>query len=259
MSGLTSQPPLGSIAAGLEAHGARHRPERAGLADDRRILAERAVAIRRIRERHPLRHRRCLRARNAGGPIHQSPRTGPLARHRGALARGIRGPMPPSTSCSAIIVKVTPTSKVVGDMALMMVTSGLSSADVLDPNRQIAFPESVVSLVQRRGRTAPWRVSGSPAEENPERRESPSTRDPARPAAGRFRSDCASRPKNSAGARCRRMNLPPTWSIRRSSRNSPARSEPTATFPSCRRRFFSMACSRRRNSPSRSTGERRFW
>ncbi|HYG90182.1 MAG TPA: pyruvate carboxylase [Azospirillum sp.] len=46
------------------------------------------------------------------------------------------------------IVKVTPTSKVVGDMALMMVTSGLSEADVLDPAKEIAFPESVVQLMR---------------------------------------------------------------------------------------------------------------
>jgi pyruvate carboxylase len=44
------------------------------------------------------------------------------------------------------IVKVTPTSKVVGDMALYMVTNDLSQADVLDPNKEIAFPESVVEL-----------------------------------------------------------------------------------------------------------------
>ena len=44
------------------------------------------------------------------------------------------------------IVKVTPTSKVVGDMALMMVASDLTPADVLDPAREVAFPESVVSL-----------------------------------------------------------------------------------------------------------------
>jgi len=44
------------------------------------------------------------------------------------------------------IVKVTPTSKVVGDMALFMVTSGLTPEDVLDPEREIAFPESVVQL-----------------------------------------------------------------------------------------------------------------
>lgn len=44
------------------------------------------------------------------------------------------------------IVKVTPTSKVVGDMALMMVASDLTPKDVIDPTREIAFPESVVSL-----------------------------------------------------------------------------------------------------------------
>ena len=44
------------------------------------------------------------------------------------------------------IVKVTPTSKVVGDMALVMVSGGLTRADVEDPEREVAFPESVVGL-----------------------------------------------------------------------------------------------------------------
>jgi pyruvate carboxylase len=44
------------------------------------------------------------------------------------------------------IVKVTPTSKVVGDMALYMVTSGLTAEDVLDPSHEVNFPESVVGL-----------------------------------------------------------------------------------------------------------------
>ncbi|MDE2454796.1 MAG: pyruvate carboxylase, partial [Burkholderiales bacterium] len=44
------------------------------------------------------------------------------------------------------IVKVTPTSKVVGDMALMMVGNDLTPADVADPGREVSFPESVVSL-----------------------------------------------------------------------------------------------------------------
>jgi pyruvate carboxylase len=44
------------------------------------------------------------------------------------------------------IVKVTPTSKVVGDMAIMMVTSGLTREAVLDPAIEIAYPESVVQL-----------------------------------------------------------------------------------------------------------------
>ena len=44
------------------------------------------------------------------------------------------------------IVKVTPTSKVVGDLAILMITSGLSRQAVLDPDTEIAFPESVVQL-----------------------------------------------------------------------------------------------------------------
>ncbi len=46
------------------------------------------------------------------------------------------------------IVKVTPSSKVVGDMALMMVSQDLSVADVENPAKDIAFPDSVVSMLR---------------------------------------------------------------------------------------------------------------
>ncbi|MFM2355327.1 MAG: hypothetical protein RLZZ528_1063, partial [Pseudomonadota bacterium] len=46
------------------------------------------------------------------------------------------------------IVKVTPSSKVVGDMALMMVAQGLSRAQVEDPEIEVAFPESVVDMMK---------------------------------------------------------------------------------------------------------------
>jgi len=46
------------------------------------------------------------------------------------------------------IVKVTPTSKVVGDMALFMVANGLTPDDVKNPAREIAFPDSVISLMR---------------------------------------------------------------------------------------------------------------
>lgn len=48
------------------------------------------------------------------------------------------------------IVKVTPTSKVVGDMALFMVANNLSPADVLGSDRDLAFPESVVEFFEGR-------------------------------------------------------------------------------------------------------------
>jgi pyruvate carboxylase len=43
---------------------------------------------------------------------------------------------------------VTPSSKVVGDLALAMVTQDLSPADVVDPRREIAFPDSVVQMMR---------------------------------------------------------------------------------------------------------------
>jgi pyruvate carboxylase len=46
------------------------------------------------------------------------------------------------------IVKVTPSSKVVGDMALMMVSQDLTVADVENPAKDIAFPDSVVSMLR---------------------------------------------------------------------------------------------------------------
>jgi len=46
------------------------------------------------------------------------------------------------------IVKVTPSSKVVGDLALMMISQELKIDDVVDPDREIAFPDSVVSLMK---------------------------------------------------------------------------------------------------------------
>ena len=45
------------------------------------------------------------------------------------------------------IVKVTPSSKVVGDMALMMVSQGLSRTDVEDPDTDVAFPDSVIDMM----------------------------------------------------------------------------------------------------------------
>ncbi len=48
------------------------------------------------------------------------------------------------------IIKVTPTSKVVGDMALFMVGNNLTPADVVDGSRELAFPESVVEFFEGR-------------------------------------------------------------------------------------------------------------
>jgi pyruvate carboxylase len=46
------------------------------------------------------------------------------------------------------IVKVTPSSKVVGDMALMMVSQGLTRAQVEDPDIDVVFPDSVIDMMR---------------------------------------------------------------------------------------------------------------
>ena len=48
------------------------------------------------------------------------------------------------------IVKVTPSSKAVGDMALFLITNNLTVDDVLDSERELSFPESVVDLMAGR-------------------------------------------------------------------------------------------------------------
>lgn len=46
------------------------------------------------------------------------------------------------------IIKVTPSSKVVGDMALFMLANNLTPDEVLNGNRDLAFPESVVEFFE---------------------------------------------------------------------------------------------------------------
>ncbi|HPE61626.1 MAG TPA: pyruvate carboxylase [Thiolinea sp.] len=44
------------------------------------------------------------------------------------------------------IVKVTPSSKVVGDMAIYMTSNGLTEEDVMERGKSLAFPDSVIDL-----------------------------------------------------------------------------------------------------------------
>jgi pyruvate carboxylase len=45
------------------------------------------------------------------------------------------------------IVKVTPTSKAVGDFALFLIANDLTISDVLEGRRELAYPQSVIDLV----------------------------------------------------------------------------------------------------------------
>ena len=145
MSGLTSQPNLGSIVDAL--HGHERDP---GL--DR-------AAIRRIS-----RYWELVREHYAGFESEIRSGTADVYRHampggqytnlrEQARSLGIAHRWPEVANRYAEVnelfgdvIKVTPTSKVVGDMALAMVSGGLSAEDVLDPDKEVAFPESVVSF-----------------------------------------------------------------------------------------------------------------
>ena len=89
------------------------------------------------------------------------------------------------------IVKVTPSSKVVGDMALAMVSQGLSAADVLDPSRDIAFPASVVEMMRGDLGQPPGGWPKALQKKDPQGRDA--DHGAARLAAGRSRSGSAAR------------------------------------------------------------------
>ena len=46
------------------------------------------------------------------------------------------------------VIKVTPIAKTVGDLALLMVSQGLTVEDVLDPEIEVSFPDSVINLMK---------------------------------------------------------------------------------------------------------------
>ena len=86
------------------------------------------------------------------------------------------------------IVKVTPTSKVVGDMALFLVANNLTPEDTLDPERELAFPESVVEFFRGAAGPASRRLSPRaprPGAEGPSRAHRPARRQPAAGRPGR--------------------------------------------------------------------------
>ncbi|MBN9430210.1 MAG: pyruvate carboxylase [Burkholderiales bacterium] len=145
MSGLTSQPSLGAIAAALE--GAERDP---GIdRDSMQAVSHYWEGVRRLYA--PFESD--IRSGTSDVYSHEMPGGQYTNLREQARALGLEHRWPEVSRAYAEvnqlfgdIVKVTPTSKVVGDMALFMVANDLSPADVADPVREIAFPESVVSL-----------------------------------------------------------------------------------------------------------------
>jgi len=148
MSGLTSQPNLGSLVEAL-----RHGPRESGLDPDKlRLLSAYWEQVR----RQYVAFESDIRAGASEVYVHGMPGGQYTNLREQARALGIEEARWPEVARTYAdvnamlgdIIKVTPTSKVVGDLALLMVTSGMSRAQVEDPDTQVAFPESVVQLLR---------------------------------------------------------------------------------------------------------------
>jgi len=146
MSGGTSQPNLGSIVEAL-----RHGPRAAAVdAASVRVLSSYWEQVRRLYAAFES----DLRSGASEVYVHGMPGGQYTNLREQARSLGIDAHRWPEVAqaYAAVnemfgdIVKVTPSSKVVGDMALMMVTSGLTRGQVEDPAVEIAFPESVVQF-----------------------------------------------------------------------------------------------------------------
>jgi pyruvate carboxylase len=146
MSGLTSQPNLGSIAEAL-----RYSPRDPGLDTEHiRILSHYWEQVRKGYV--------AFESDNRAGAsevyVHGMPGGQYTNLKEQARALGIDDTRWPEVARTYTevndmfgdVIKVTPTSKVVGDMTLLMMANGLTRAAVLDPATEIAFPESVVQL-----------------------------------------------------------------------------------------------------------------
>ncbi len=104
------------------------------------------------------------------------------------------------------IVKVTPSSKVVGDMALMMVSQDLSVSDVENPAKDIAFPESVVSMLRGDLGQSPGGWPAALQKKALARRRSPSV--PVRCSSRLTSRPAARTSKASSAASCRKTSSP---------------------------------------------------
>ncbi len=146
MSGLTSQPNLGSIAAAL-----RHTPRDPGLNPDHLRLA--SSYWEQVRHCYGA-FESDIRSGASEVYLHGMPGGQYTNLREQARSLGIDDHRWPEVAAAYAdvndmfgdIVKVTPSSKVVGDMAIMMVTSGLTRDQVEDPDYEVAFPESVVQF-----------------------------------------------------------------------------------------------------------------
>jgi pyruvate carboxylase len=147
MSGLTSQPNLNSLVAAL-----RNTPRDTGLdLDALNNIADYWESVRELY--YPFEED--IKSGTARVYEHEMPGGQYTNLRQQAKSLGLEGRWNEIAAMYAMvnelfgdIVKVTPSSKVVGDMALFMVTNSLTPMDVLDPGTKLSFPRSVVEMMQ---------------------------------------------------------------------------------------------------------------
>ena len=147
MSGMTSQPCLNSIAAALRHTRRDTRLDQHALDDISRYWAEVRALYYPFDEglRSPTAD--VYRYEMPGGQFtnlrHQAERVG-----LGEKWPEVCGRYREANQLFGDIVKVTPSSKVVGEMALFMVANGLTAEDILEQRTPLSFPESVVEMMR---------------------------------------------------------------------------------------------------------------
>ena len=147
MSGMTSQPCLNSLVAAL-----RHTQRDSGINQDSiDRLSDYWAAVRELY--YPFEEG--LKAPAADVYRHEMPGGQFTNLRQQAKGLGLETRWPEVCDAYAAanralgdIVKVTPSSKVVGDLALFMVTNSLSEGDLLNPQATLSYPRSVVEMLQ---------------------------------------------------------------------------------------------------------------
>jgi pyruvate carboxylase len=149
LAGMTSQPSLNALAEAL-----RFSPRDPGLDFDAlRATADYWDGVRKLYRAFET----GMLAASADVYLHEMPGGQYTNLYAQAQALGLDGRWPEVVRMYAEVnklfgdvIKVTPTSKVVGDMALFMVGNNLSADDVLNGPRELALPESVVEFFEGR-------------------------------------------------------------------------------------------------------------
>ncbi|HEX4588913.1 MAG TPA: pyruvate carboxylase subunit B, partial [Gemmataceae bacterium] len=149
LAGLTSQPSLNALVEAM-----RSTPRDTGL--DFETLRETADYWEQVRRQYRS-FETGLVAASADVYLHEMPGGQYTNLYAQAQSLGLEDRWPEVVRMYAEVnrmfgdvVKVTPTSKVVGDMALFMVGNGLTPDDVVNGKRELAFPASVVEFFEGR-------------------------------------------------------------------------------------------------------------